>query len=142
MHLRNSWTRSTSSWEIFHSASGLRLEGRDFPIDGVIPGNVGDQIFDFGERLHGHDGDGFVFGKRVHARFAGQARAAVDFGGARAALPCFAIPADGEIGGDVSLDVVQRVEHDHAGSDGDLVVDRGAAAGVAAEYAQDCFSHR
>ena len=91
-----------------------------------------------GKGFHGHDGDGLILGEIVHARFAGEARAAVDFRGAGAALPCFAIPADGEIGRDVPLNVVQRVEHDHAGSDGHLVVDGWPPPfDVAAEDSQD-----
>jgi hypothetical protein len=113
----------------------VRAEGGDFFVDLVIPGNVGDQVFDSRKRFHGHDGDGLVLGKIVHARFAGEARAAVDFGGARAALPCFAVPADGQVGGQVALNVMQRVEYDHARGDGHGVVDGLAAYGAfAAEY--------
>src|SRR5580698_1042510 len=76
----------------------LRAEGRDFFVDGVIPGNVRDEVFDARKRLHRHYGDGLVHRERVDARFAGQARAAVDFRGAGTALGGFAIPADGEVG--------------------------------------------
>jgi len=108
----------------------LRAEGGDFFVDGVIPGDVGDEIFDPGEGLHGHDRDGLIQGERIHARLAGEARAAVDFGGAGAALRGFAIPADGEIGCEMALNVMERVENDHAGSDGHGVVDRLAAGGA------------
>jgi len=79
----------------FPVGTGARFERRDFPVDTVIPGNVGDKVFDARKRFHGEDGDGLVLGEVVHARFASEAGAAVDFGGTGAALPCFAIPADG-----------------------------------------------
>jgi len=107
-----------------------RPEGGNLLVDGVIPGDVGDEILDAREGLHGHDRDGLIHGQRVDARFAGEARAAVNFGGAGTALRGFAIPADREIRRDVALDVVERVENDHAGGDGDFVVDGLAAGGA------------
>jgi hypothetical protein len=104
----------------FHSLAGL--EWRDFAVDTIVPGNVGDKVFNAREGFHGEDGNGLVLRKIVHARFAGQAGTAVDFGGTRAALPRFAIPANGKIGSEVALDVVERVEHDHAGSDRDAII--------------------
>lgn len=109
---------------------GLGLEGGNFLVDLVIPGNVGDEILDARKRFHGHDGDGLILGEIVHAGLAGEAGAAVDFGGAGAALPGFAVPADGEIGREMALNVVERVENDHAGCDGDLVVDVVTADGA------------
>src|SRR5580704_14639947 len=103
-----------------HSLAGF--ESRDFPVDTVIPGNVGDKVFDCGKGLHRKDGDGLVLRKVVHAGFAGEAWTAVDLGGAGAALPCFAVPADGEIGSEVALDVVKSVENDHTRGDGDVIV--------------------
>src|ERR1700687_3956576 len=97
----------------FHSLAGF--EGRDFAVDTIVPGNVGDKVFDPGKGFHGEDGDGLVLREIVHARFAGEARAAVDFRGARAALSCFAIPAHGKVWSEVPLNVVERVEDDHAG---------------------------
>src|SRR5260370_40532552 len=55
-----------------------RLEGWDFLIDSEIPGDVGDEILDHRERLHGKDGDGLIERERVHARFAGEPRPAVN----------------------------------------------------------------
>ena len=49
----------------------LRLERGNLFVDGVIPGNVGDEILDARKRLHGHDRDGLIHRQRVHARFAG-----------------------------------------------------------------------
>jgi len=61
----------------FHSLT--RLEGRDFAVDTIVPGNVGDKIFDSGKGFHGQDGDGLVLREIVHASFAGQAGASVHF---------------------------------------------------------------
>jgi hypothetical protein len=91
----------------FHPLTGF--ERRDFPVDTVVPGNVGDKVFNAREGLHGQNRNGLILGEIVHARFAGEAWAAVDFGGARAALPCFAIPADSEVGSEVPLNVMERV---------------------------------
>jgi hypothetical protein len=37
---------------------------------------------------------------------------------------------------------MQRVEHYHARRNGNLVIHRRSATGIAAKHAQDCFSHR
>jgi hypothetical protein len=108
----------------------VRAEGGDFFVDSVVPGNVGDEVFDAREGFHGHDGDGLVHRQRVDARLACEARAAVDFRGAGTALGGFAVPAHGEIGREMALNVVESVEDDHAGGDGDLVVDGLAAGGA------------
>jgi hypothetical protein len=121
--------------------TGARRECRDFPVDTVIPGNVGDKVFDAGEGLHGQDRDGLVLREFVHACLAGQARAAVNFSGAGAALPCFAVPADGEVWSQVALNVVERIENDHAGSNGHAVVNGLPGVGIAAEDAEGCFGH-
>src|ERR1700719_707906 len=122
-----------------HSLAGF--ESRDFAVDTVIPRNVGDKVVDCGKGFHGQDGDGLVLREIVHARFASQARAAVDFRGTGTALPCFAIPADREIGSEVALDIVKRIENDHARSDGHAIVNGLPAIRIAAENAQDGFFH-
>src|SRR5258708_33231665 len=104
----------------FHSLAGL--EGRDFAVDTIVPGNVGDKVFDAREGFHGQDDNGLVQREIVHARFAGQARTPVDFGGTRTALAGFAVPTNSEIGSEVPLNVIERVENDHAGSDWDAIV--------------------
>jgi hypothetical protein len=125
----------------FPVRAGARFECRDFSVDTVIPGNVGDKVFNAREGFHGKDGDGLILRKVIHACFAGEARTAVDFRGTGAALPCFAIPADGKVRCEVTLDVMKRVENDHAGSDGDAVVHGLAAVRIAAKNAQGCFGH-
>jgi len=117
----------------FHSLTGL--EGRDFAVDTIVPGNVGDKVFNAGEGPHWQDGDRLVLREIIHARFAGQAGPPVDFGGTRPALPCFAIPANGEIGSEVALDVVKRIEDNHARSDWDSIVNRLPSVRIAAKNA-------
>jgi hypothetical protein len=117
----------------FHSLAGF--ERRDFAVDKIVPGNVGDKVFDSGKGFHGEDGDGLVLREIVHARFAGQAGAAVDFRGAGAALPCLAVPADGQIGSEVALNVVERVEDHHARGNGHAIVYGLSAIRVATENA-------
>src|SRR6266436_3926240 len=122
-----------------HPLAGF--ESRDFAVDTVIPGNVGDKVFDRGKGFHGQDGDGLVLREIVHARFASQARAAVDFRGTGTALPRFAIPANGEIGSEVPLNVMERVEDNHAGRDGNAIVNGLSAIRIAAKNLQDGFFH-
>src|SRR5260370_29646163 len=97
----------------FHSPAGL--EGRDFAVDTIVPRNVGDKVFNAREGFHWKDGDGLVLAEIIHARLAGKARGAVDFRGARAALPCFAIPSNVGFGGELSLSVVATVRMNHRG---------------------------
>jgi len=48
-----------------------RLEGRNFAIDLVVPGNVCDEVFDNRERFEWGDCDWLFERKRIEARFAG-----------------------------------------------------------------------
>jgi len=116
-------------------------EGRNFFVDLVVPGDVGDEVFDDGKGFERRDSDGLVERERVHTRFTSEAWTAVDFGGAGATFGGFAIPADGEIGRLMRLDRVERVENDHAGSERNFVIDGLAAGFVAAEDAKDCVGH-
>jgi hypothetical protein len=124
----------------FHSLA--RFESRYFLIDTVVPRNVGDKVFDSGKGFHREDGDGLVLCKIVHARLTGQAGAAVDFGGAGAALPCFAVPADGEVRSKVPLNVMERVEDNHARGYRNAIVNSLPAIRITAKNAQGCFGHR
>jgi len=123
----------------FHSLTGF--EGRDFAVDTIVPGNVGDKVFDSRKGFHGEDGDRLILRKIIHARFAGQARAAVDFRRARATLPGLAVPADGEVRSEVPLNVMQRVEDNHAGRDGNAIVNGLPAIRIAAKNTQGRFFH-
>jgi hypothetical protein len=118
-----------------------RFECRDFAVDTIVPGNVGDKVFDFGKAFHREDGDGLVLREIIHARLAGETRTSVDFRGAGAALPCFAIPAYGKVGGQMPLDVMERIENDHAWRDGNAVVHCLSAIRIAAENAQCGIVH-
>ena len=68
-------------------------------LDFEVPGDVGDQILDQRERLHGLDGDGLIERQRVQARHAHQLGHAVDFRRAGTAFARLAVPADGQIVG-------------------------------------------
>src|SRR6266704_1016656 len=118
-----------------------RFERRNFPVDTVIPRNVGDKVFDARKGFHRKDGNGLVHREIIHAGLAGHAGTAVNFRGARAALPCFAIPANGEVRGEMALDVVESIQDDHAGSDGHAVVHRLPALRIAAKNPQRGFFH-
>jgi hypothetical protein len=121
--------------------AGLRFEGGDLFVDLVIPGNVGDEIFDYGEGFERRDDDRLIERERVHTCFAGEARATVHFGRAGATFGRFAIPAYGEIGRLMGLDGMERIENDHAGSERDFVIDGLAAGFVTAEDAKYCVGH-
>src|SRR6266566_7410244 len=115
---------------------GLRLKGRDALVDLVVPGDVGHQVLDHREGLHGREGDRLTRGELVHARHAHEARPAVHLGAARAAPPSLAVPAAGEVARQVGLHVVHGVEDDHALVLRHRVVLEGARLAVAAEDAQ------
>ena len=76
-----------------------------------------------GKRAHRLDGDRLVDRDHVEPRHAHQARLAVDFRRARAALAGLAVPAAGEVVRLRGLDLVDDVEHDHALGGLGLVID-------------------
>ena len=110
-----------------------RLECRNFLVDLVVPGNVGNQVFNYRESFHWIHDDGLIQRQRIHARLAHQARPSVHFRGARAALGGLAIPAHGQIGRLVRLNGMDGVQDDHARRERHLVIDRLAAIFVAAK---------
>src|SRR5688572_10434060 len=112
---------------------GTRGEGRNLAVDFVLPRDICDQIFNYRERLHRLHSDWLIQGQRIHTRLAGQPWPAVHFRRARTALAGFTVPAHGQIGRLVSLYVVERVEHNHAGGDRDLVLDEFAGVAITAE---------
>src|SRR5881296_67544 len=114
----------------------LRLEGRDAPVDLVVPRDVGHQVLDDREGLHGGDRDRLAGGELVHARHAQEAWPAVHLGAARAAPPRLAVPAAGEVARQVGLHVVHGVEDDHALVLRHRVVLEGARLAVAPEDAE------
>src|SRR5712691_4234735 len=71
----------------------LGCERRNLFVDAVIPGNVGDQILQHRKALHRLYRNRLIQRQSVQPSLASQARAAVDFRRARAALAGFAIPA-------------------------------------------------
>ena len=90
---------------------GTRLEGGDGLGHLVVEGDVGHQVADDRERLHGRHRDRLALGQRVHAGHAHEAGQAVDLGRARAALARLAVPAAGQVGRVAGLDAVDHVEH-------------------------------
>src|SRR5258708_14146003 len=92
----------------FHA--GARFERGDFPVDAVIPGNVGDKVLDSGKGFHGENGDGLVQREVVHAGLAGVGGTAVDFIGEGAALPCLPDPADRAVRRQEALIVLAGIE--------------------------------
>src|ERR1700722_13783019 len=59
-------------------------EGSDALVHLIVPGNIGDQVFDVRESFDRLNGNLFSGSKAVHARFAHKRRSAVYFGRARA----------------------------------------------------------
>jgi hypothetical protein len=118
-----------------------RLKFRDALLDRVIPGNVGDQIFEMREGVHGFDGDGLIEGQRVQASHAHEFRHAIYFRGAGTTFSGFAIPADGHIAGLLGLDLVDGVEDHHAFGDGRGVILKSALTFLTAEDAKRGSRH-
>src|SRR5271170_1907926 len=116
--------------------SGARLERRNFLIYFEVPGDVGDQILDHREGLHGEDGDGFIKRKRVHTGLAGEPWPAIHLGRARTALSGLAVPAHGQVGCLVRLDRMQCIEHHHARDKRYTIVDGRSTFFVAPEDPQ------
>src|SRR6266571_1632985 len=119
----------------------LRRERRNLLVHTIIPGDVSDQILEHRKRLHWLHGDWSIERQRIETRLAGQTWPAVDFRRARAALAGLAVPAHGEIGRVMRLNVMQRVEHNHTGRDRHLVFDQVTIAAVAAKDFESCVRH-
>src|SRR5215831_10501882 len=92
-----------------------RLEPRDAPLHRVVPRDVGDQVFYVGKRLHRFDGDRLVERQRVQPGHAHQFRHPVYFGRTGPASSRLAVPAHSEIAGLFRLNLMNDIEHDHAG---------------------------
>src|SRR5262249_61871187 len=90
------------------------------------------------EGLERLDDDRHVEVEIREARHAHEPRRAVDLRRAGAALARLAVPARGEVGRRLRLDLVDRVEDDHAGRDLGGVVLEAALAALAAPDAESC----
>ena len=99
------------------SVGRARLERLDPRLDPEVPGDVGHEILDRRERAHRLDGDRLVERQLVEPGHAHEPRVPVHLGGARSALAGLAVPADGQVVGLLRLDLVNRVQHDHARGD-------------------------
>src|SRR5205823_4602514 len=89
---------------------GARLERGDPLVDFVVPGHVGHEVLDHGERFHRRHRDRLAGLIVRYPRHAHQPRLAVDLGGAGPAFPRLAVPADGEVGRLLGLNGVYRVQ--------------------------------
>src|SRR5919106_1780091 len=101
----------------------------------VVPGDVGDQVFNDGESPHGT----YVYLSPIvllDARLAQKLGSAVDLGATRAAVGRLAVPTHREIRGLLGLYREYRIEYDHALDQGCLVLDLLATLRVAAEDPQ------
>jgi len=109
-----------------------RLEFLNLFLHPKIPGNIRDQILCNRESFYWFDRYRFVQRQIAHARHAHELRHPVHFRRARAALPRLAVPSTGKIRRLRALNVMYRVEHDHAFGDLGLIITKLAALGVAA----------
>ena len=115
-----------------------RRERLDAQLCAKIPRHIGDEVPDGREGPHGLDGDGLGKVELVQTRHAHQPRMAVDFGRARSALASFAVPSHGQIVGLIGLNLMDRVEDDHAFGYGRRVVFKAPALSIAAPDSKCC----
>src|SRR5215469_11300905 len=92
-----------------------RLELRDALFHLVVPRDVGDQVFYMRKCLHRFDGNRLIECEGIQPRHAHQFRHSIYFGGAGAAPSRLAIPTNGEITRLLRLNLMNDVEHHHAG---------------------------
>src|SRR5439155_6018847 len=90
-----------------------RGERADLPLDPEVPAHVGDQVLVVRKGAHRLDGDRLRQVEVAQPAHAHELRPPVDLGGAGAALACLAVPADGEVGRLLGLDLVHGVQHYH-----------------------------
>src|SRR5262249_11774392 len=121
--------------------SRTRPEGRDLLVHSVVPRDIRDEVLDHRKCLQGRDRDWFVQRERIEPRLARQARPSVDLRRTGAALARLAIPADGEIGREVSLYVMERVQDHHAGRDRHTVLDCLPPLRASAKDFENRFAH-
>ena len=93
----------------------------------VVPGDIIGQIANHREGLQWLHRDGLTFFKGVHAGHARESRLAVDLHAATSALARLAVPATGEIGSVLLLDLMDAIEDDHPSLHIDGVLDEVAA---------------
>src|SRR2546423_679510 len=101
---------------------GAGLEPGDPLVDFVVPGHVGHEVLDHGERLHWRHRDRLAGLIVRYPRHAHQAGLAVDLGGAGPAFARLAVPADREDGLLLGLDGGLRVQAHPALPHGGLVL--------------------
>src|SRR6266508_908499 len=119
-----------------------RGKRRDLAVDFVVPRDVRHEVAGDGKRLHRRHDHRLIERKSVHPGLAREPRATVDFRRTGAAFARLAVPAHGEVRREVALNVVERIENDHPGRDGDPVLDELASLARPAEDFQESFGHR
>ena len=113
-----------------------RLEFLDRLLHAEVPGDVGDQVADRGERVHRLDDHRHVQVQLAQPRHAHQLGHAVDLSGARTALAGLAVPAHRQVGRLLRLDAVDGIQHHHALFHRRLVILKLPAARIAAPDAE------
>src|SRR5690348_6650614 len=113
-----------------------RPEWLDLLLDAEVPRHVSHEIADWLECTHRLDGHGLAEWQLREPGHAHELGLPVDLGRTRSALAGLAVPADREVVRLVGLDLVNRVEDDHAFGDGRRVVHELAGRIVAAPHAE------
>src|SRR5678815_448324 len=118
-----------------------RLERFYFLLHPEIPRDIGDEILHARECFHRLDRHRFLERQLIEPRHAHQPRHPIHLRRTRPALTRFAIPPAREIGRLLRLDLMHRVEHDHAFAHLSGVVLKRAGLGVAAPDAEGGGGH-
>src|SRR5439155_141343 len=119
-----------------------RREGRNLFVNAIVPRNIGNKILEHRKALHRLYGNWLVNRQRIESGLTSQPRVAVDFRRARTALAGFTIPAHSQVGRVVRLNVMQRIEYNHAWGNRHFVFDKFAAVTVAAKDFECCVRHK
>src|SRR6266542_4191422 len=107
-----------------------RAEWLNPSVDFVVPGYVSYQISDDRKTLHRLNCNGFIQRQSIQASLACQAGMAIDLCRTRTAPARFAVPPDSKVRRQMSLNVVERIEHNHACRDRYLVLNQLTAGAV------------
>ena len=107
----------------------------------VVPGNIGDQVFEVRKCLHRLDGHRLFHRELAEPGHAHQPGHAVYFSRARTAFAGLAVPSQREVVRLFCLDLANGVQHHHARDGFNNVVDELAAGGVASPYTECGCAH-
>jgi hypothetical protein len=118
-----------------------RREGWNLLVDFVIPGHIRDEVLEYWKRVHGFNRHRLIQRQRVKPCLACEARLPINFGRTRPALTCLAVPAHGEVGRKVCLNVVQDIQHYHSRRKRNFVLNEVSAVSIATKYFEGYVSH-